>query len=150
MPPSDRALEQRLARVERMLEMLMSHFDINPGEAQFRAKGPADVQGMREQMQFEKRLHEQNSREFEDAVRQLKQVYDSAPRDEQGRSQASKSFKQEVERLSQARTQDQLLKLQQHLEMLEREKDKVGQAIDRLQKEQKQREAEAKKSDDKE
>ena len=150
MPPSDRALEQRLARVERMLEMLMSHFDINPGEAQFRAKGPADVQGMREQMQFEKRLHEQNSREFEDAVRQLKQAYDSAPRDGQGRSQASKSFKQEVERLSQARTQDQLLKLQQDLEMLEREKDKVGQAIDRLQKEQKQREAEAKKSDDKE
>ena len=68
----------------------------------------------------------------------------------QGRLQNPKALKEEMDRLSQAQTQNQLQKLQHDLEILEREKSKVGQAIERLQTEQRKVEAEANKSEEKE
>jgi hypothetical protein len=145
MSPGERPLEQRLARVERMLEMLMSHFDLNPAEAQFHGNNPVELR--ERAMRTEKFLRQ---REFDDAARQFNKQFESQPRDEQGRLQDPKALKQEMQRQSQFRTQNHLLKLQQHLETLEREKAKVGQEIERLQKEQKKREPEANKSEDKE
>jgi len=139
----ERPLEQRLARVEKMLEMLMSHFDLNPAEAQFRPQGLAERKAMREQMQLEQRLRQERFGEFDNAEKRFRDFNDSQMRQEQARraaNEASPAQKEEIERQSLARIKEhrqaELQKLQKHLEMLEREKGKIGQAIEKLQKEQ--------------
>ena len=48
--PGERPLEERLARLERMVQTLMSHFDLNPGEGDFHGKARTDEEVIREKM----------------------------------------------------------------------------------------------------
>jgi beta-lactamase regulating signal transducer with metallopeptidase domain len=151
----ERPLEQRLARVEKMLEMLMSHFDLNPAEAQFRAQGLADRKAMREQMQMEQRLRQERAAEFDNAEKRFRDFNESEMREKLRRAgkEASPELKAEMERQSQGRIKEhrqaELQKLQKHLQMLEREKDKIGQAIEKLQKEQEKLDSDQKSEDKK-
>ena len=128
--PGERPLEQRLARVEKMLEMLISRFDMNPGEADFHAKGLAEKQAMMEQMQHFRDV-ERRSKEYAESRRN--QAFEAE-------NEAGKAWKQQMERMTQAdpkdRAQNQLRMLRKRLEMLEREKGKLDQEIERLQREQ--------------
>ena len=140
--PGGGPLEQRLARVERMLDILLARMNANPGEVQFHAKGPFDEAAFREKLQHEEMFRR---KELDAAEDRFKKYLRSEAQSEQSRqsiNEALQALKRSKEAQFQASTKDrknQLQELKRHLESLELEKAKIGEEIERLEKEQKKR-----------
>jgi len=147
----DARLEERLERLERMVESLLAQRGMQPGEPPYHLKGPFEKNGTIDRKEIEKSRalprpeamidRQQLDRIKELAERQAKMAGEQA---KSAARAAEKALKQSQKWQSRSKSKDamqgQLQALHQRLERLEREKEELDRQIDALEQNQDQEE----------